>query len=308
MIKTSPFNSGLNNQKISLLGYALIALRTNNKLILPTSIFDFTPGKMNQLIHINKVFNIRIIENILDKYNLKNNLEVTKIIENNPSDMFRLGATALAKLDQNAIENEKGFIEDFLKSFKPNDAIQVTIKKIISDLKITTSLQLRIEKDWINYLKKRNSLNNLMPHEEIPLCAESIFEKIRGTEALCNLKKIYICCDEDDLSKDINEVKAKANMFDMELIFKENILKLGIQLPESRLIRSVIDFEIALESQSFIGLSRSTFSNLVCFCRNYSRDDKADHYIYNIKGSMLGLRLDDGCLLNPQAITNNIKK
>lgn len=63
---------------------------------------------------------------------------------------------------------------------------------------------------------------------------------------------------------------------------------------------SIIDFEIARAAEFFVGLSRSTFANLVSFerfCLAYS--NKSKDFIYNIPGSTLGRRVDAGTSDDP---------
>lgn len=63
---------------------------------------------------------------------------------------------------------------------------------------------------------------------------------------------------------------------------------------------SLMDFEIARAAKSFVGLSRSTFSNMVSFerfCVSYS--NRNEDFIYNLPGQNLGRRIDAGTSDDP---------
>lgn len=63
---------------------------------------------------------------------------------------------------------------------------------------------------------------------------------------------------------------------------------------------SLIDFEIARTAEFFVGLSRSTFANLVSFerfCLAYSNKNR--DFIYNLPGPTLGRRVDAGTSDDP---------
>ena len=75
----------------------------------------------------------------------------------------------------------------------------------------------------------------------------------------------------------------------------------------STLETSILDFEVALQAPIFVGLSRSTFSNMVSFealCR--TRKPAPHHYIYNFPGDQLGRRCDNGGRLVPHEVTDKL--
>jgi hypothetical protein len=66
----------------------------------------------------------------------------------------------------------------------------------------------------------------------------------------------------------------------------------------------LLDFELATSGKNYVGISRSTFSNMVTF-EKYARTQKlvTTDYIYNNNLSELSLRTDNGGGVNPISAT-----
>lgn len=70
---------------------------------------------------------------------------------------------------------------------------------------------------------------------------------------------------------------------------------------------SLLDFEMAVRAPYFVGLSRSTFSDLAGFervCR--TRRNLENHYIYNVPGDGLGRRMDNGSQVLPKRVLSRL--
>lgn len=163
---------------------------------------------------------------------------------------------------------------------------------------VSVVAQFRIEADW-----ERHCNGNLKAHISSPednyLSAEKIVEKI------CNVfpdtRKIFAICDEPALLVPKEEIRQDVwSKHGVKLLFKSDFLNhFDInQLKPMHL--SLIDFEIAVSAKTFVGLSRSTFSNMVSL-QNYACKKKVveNHYIYNAVGESILKRTDNGCFSNP---------
>jgi hypothetical protein len=113
---------------------------------------------------------------------------------------------------------------------------------------------------------------------------------------------IFVSCDEKYIfspKSDIAEkVKAETGI---KIVFKSDILSpedFGKLRP---IDASLIDFELAKISKVFVGLSRSTFANLIAFERFAGAyGDRHLDYVYNLPGDLCGQRTDRGIHHDPQ--------
>ena len=183
----------------------------------------------------------------------------------------------------------------------PSSDLRVISEKISNRIHGCMVLQLRIEKDWRRYIGKKVPEFGLLPGEVMLLDAKSIFRKIAETESLSAYRNVYACCDEADLEEEVAEIKADAKEFGLDLLFKSDVVKENnIEIPSSRFLMSVIDFDVALRASIYVGLTRSTFSNALAYVNSNGRFGV--HYIYNALGKGLVVRNDGGMKLSPADI------
>jgi len=88
------------------------------------------------------------------------------------------------------------------------------------------------------------------------------------------------------------------------LVFKSDFLSRAQMAALKPVNLSLLDFEMAMAAEVFVGTSRSTFSNLAALqklCANANAP--ARHFIYNRAGPSLWARTDLGCHADPVAAT-----
>lgn len=83
------------------------------------------------------------------------------------------------------------------------------------------SLQLRIERDWQEYLMKTfGGTNLIVGNQEISVDIERVFEKCGKTDDLQGRDSVWRCCDEEDLLVSRDMLKAQAALMGYKLYFK----------------------------------------------------------------------------------------
>ena len=177
---------------------------------------------------------------------------------------------------------------------------------VFRDTAVNLVVQLRIEKDWAKYAAE--TLTPIVDAtEEFNPSFLQIFEKIKndlGQEC----RAAYVVCDEADLPTSTDEIRAVVkDQFGIHLTWKSDVFSATEFAALTNLDRSLIDFEMAVQAPVFIGLSRSTFSNMVSFeLLSRRRSPPASHYIYNVPGKHLGRRCDNGSRIVPHEVTNRL--
>ena len=148
------------------------------------------------------------------------------------------------------------------------------------------SVHLRIESDWKKYsVNKKKSMNS----NEIMLIDLNNF--IELYKEISSDKDLFFTSGENQ-----NEIKDNFKLNDLNAMFYFDP-KLEYE------INAAICFEICCQSVKFIGLTRSTFSNLITLKRFLNGNDNS--YIYNLNNQILK-RIDAG--LQPVAENAIIKK
>jgi hypothetical protein len=195
------------------------------------------------------------------------------------------------------------FPPDFLCSLVPLARDSYLLAKLAGDVfghfGIATVAQFRIEADWRHYAEKE-----LRPHceglEDYLPPFERIVKKIVNT--LPDATRIYVACDEAALPVPTTVMReACRSRFGVELVWKSDLLTPFEKALPTPLELSLLDFEMALRAPRFVGITRSSFSNMVTF-EKYSLTGRPveEHYIYNTDSDRLALRVDNGACDNPR--------
>mgnify|MGYP001218317992 CR=1 FL=1 len=207
----------------------------------------------------------------------------------------------------------------------------LNIVNVIKNIENKNAVHIRIENDWVQYSKTKRVIKN----ETLLIKLETLiniykekwpsasarrrgnFQKTRSQPPTCgpfdnkcrsrpgaslenpergaekwNNGELFFTTGENH---DIIIEKLRTNKINSQYLFME------IKDYE---INAAINFELCLRSKNFVGLSRSTFSNLITLKR--CLNGKNDNYIYNYNKQIL-LRLDMGLHPNPKkSIENNV--
>lgn len=289
--------AGLNNQKLAFLGLFFYSFENRMRLNLPAKIVDLSASdiKKSSSIFLSDVFDLVSINNFIAKYDLLN-FDDSNEFEIDWSAAFSLGVSKLKLVVKDGLNSE--FVRDFLAEFKAS--------KIIRDLSCdfhneysedeVVAVQLRIEKDWKEHTARKiaNDPNtNILFFDHL-----HIFEKISNTPSLRGKRNFMAFCDSSALLISLDEIKNQVrDRFGYNLYFTNSRQKDSIS---SSIGKAAFDFELGLAANSYVGLSSSTFSNVLCATKYSSERKINNHFIYNNpKSSSVILRKDFGLNSSP---------
>ena len=160
--------------------------------------------------------------------------------------------------------------------------------KIVNVINIENknAVHIRIENDWVQYSKTKKVIKN----ETLLIKLETL---INIYKEKWNNSELFFTTGENH---DIIIEKLRTYKINSQYLFME---------VKDYEINAAINFELCLRSKNFVGLSRSTFSNLVTLKRCLNSNH--NNFIYNYKEEIL-LRLDMGLHPNPKnCIKNKVK-
>lgn len=266
---------GLCNKIFCLIAACEIANKNNfqilepefgwHKKILFSDIYDldFFNQSMSELCNNSIVMIPR--STVLSK-KLKRKIRYNKIEQN---DLWAYSEKSLEQLRKNNIIYSDSFIIHILRSLRLKTEYRNIVKK---NLNYPLSIQIRIESDWV----KHSMVMKATDEEIIIADLRQVINMLKDFKA----EQVFFTTGENQsaVQYSLEENRIKSDYFFDDTLEYE--------------INAAINFEILCNSQKFVGLSRSTFSNLITLKRNLILDN-VENYIYNYKGKILK-RIDYG--------------
>ncbi len=268
-------NGGLCNKLFCFFSACDIAINKSIKILEPkfgwkkpilfSEIYDLEKFNLNMRKYNNG-------QDILIPFKKKSNYKIIK----NTVDLWQYSEKIL-KIQRDECEMIKNCMNIVvLESLELNEKNKRIAEQNIN--KEINSVHLRLESDWQKYsVNKKKKIDS----NEIMLVDLDIF--IELYKELFN-KNIFFTSGEnqDSIKNKLTSKNIKSNFyFNSKLEYE---------------INAAINFEICSQSDKFIGLSRSTFSNLITLKRFLNKNDNS--YIYNLNNKILK-RIDAG--LQPEA-------
>lgn len=309
-------DGGINNQKLALLGLFLAASKQDaplgRRVYLPKIYNKHHDDALSTREAFAEIFWFDMFKAFADRWDIELVEEPPTFsddrMERNGWHYFGQGAGHLGHLaahDREAISTD--LAADFFRSLVPKVTSSQEFQSICGDIfyrnRIDAVVQLRIEQDWLHY--SRYHLSVVVGNDEdYCLTAPEIIKKVVDTLPEIG-KTFYVSCDERYVPQPKSEIKeAVLARTGAEIVFKTDVISAEAFDRMRQVDASLVDFEIGKIANVFVGLSRSTFANMVCFERyaclyRASQND----YIYNKTGALLGRRTDLGTQPDPQAAT-----
>ena len=300
-------DGGLNNQKLALLGLMIEASRSGAAVYLPqiyskdqrdqrSGLFDFSDiFWFDQFREFAARWNVAIVD-------VPDSISYADRIERCGWNYFNSGAWNIAHLRLTSLD-AKDITADFCRSVRPkvvnSTLFQCIANEIFNKKSINTVVQVRYEEDW-----RIHSQYNLEPvlgkGEDYCISPKLIVSKVANSLSDTG-GKVYVSCDERYMPAGKEHMRREImKATGIETFWKSDFLDDVAFNEMTPLDASLIDFEIARLSDRFVGLSRSTFANLVSFERfAVAYRNRNVDYIYNLPGPTLGKRVDAGTSDDP---------
>lgn len=295
---------GLNNQKLALFGLFLKAHREGpRQIVLP----DFLVYDMVSYNHIPVPLDQALRLDPLRDFAARHGIEILDISPRGDKGggvYFHYGNNYIPHA---ALLNElapDSFTCDFFRSLVPaiqgSDLLHRVADATFGQRGIRLVAQLRIERDWIHHTAYRLKPTVGDTEHNLPSFMD-IITKISNTLP-DDAADIYVVCDEAALPVAKDEIRTVVKQeFNINLFWKSDFLAEDEFNGLSPMDLSILDFEMALAAEGFVGLTRSTFSNMVTLERYArTRAPVERHYVYNMHGPYLALRTDNGAFSVPE--------
>jgi SAM-dependent methyltransferase len=299
---------GLNNQKLALFGLFLKAWRDGpRRVILPDlRLFDHRLSDLSNYGLI--TFDEALQRGPLRAFAARHGIEILDLPPQGDEGGWDYFHEAMNYIPRAALLGDltpESFVCDFLRSLVPAvehaGLAQRVINAAFGRQGIRLALQLRIETDWADHVAHRLGPAIAVVEDNGPTFPE-IVRKICNTAPVNGRPGIYVVCDEAALPVPKEDIRgAIRREFGIDLFWKSDLIAQDELAKLSLLDLSMLDFELCLAAESFVGLTRSTFSNMVAL-EKYSRTQAPveRHYIYNMLGPRLALRTDNGAFEVPE--------
>jgi len=276
---------GLCNKLHCLFSACDIAIKQNIKILEP--FFGWKKKILFSDIYDIEFFNNKMKEfnngeDIIIPFNEKNKYKIIK----NTINLWSYSEKIIVKQRQNNQINKNCMMIAVLNSLKLNN-LNTNICKTFEEIENKNAIHIRIESDWVPYSRKKNEGKK---NNEIYLinCNNLISMYIHKFK-----DSVFFTTGQNQLNIQKHFSDQKINS---EFLFNENL---------EYEINAAINFEICSKAKIFIGLSRSTFSNLISLKRCINGVNNS--YIYNLNNDLI-LRKDNGLHCDPEKSIKNIVK
>jgi hypothetical protein len=298
---------GISNQKMALLGLFIIAYETKAAISLPY---------IRVMDQVNKIYDAIPIAQVFDEIRIREFAArwAIDVVDCAPEDLphgydrFFWRTVDVFENMPFSSRNEtlSDLALDFLGSLRSrvgdSQLFRQLRKLVFHDREVLIAAQFRIERDWERHVVDNLRVKNLGP-EDFLLSYDAIVGKIVST--FPDLKSIYFICDEPacDVSKDVMR-NVVHDRFGVDLIWKSDFLGDFDRNLLTPLHLSLLDFEMGMDALCFVGLSRSTFSNMITLQKHsILQQHIMAHFIYNKASPEIARRTDNGCCFDPTRAT-----
>lgn len=300
-LELKKMSGGLNNQKMILLALIVESIEKKTAIKLPffinyinkKNIKGFRKKIHHKIIYPFKknvdmfdVFNKATFFTFLEKYNITLSDSRHSVIYSS-DELFFKGSEIIKHAINNKNYIYRSLTLDYFKYLTPSAYMENKIKYFTNQsLPYDAVCQLRIEDDWP--LEVEDSWENQKKQITTSQIDRSriILRKIKNTYP--DIKTLYITYDKSGLQCNFQDIALMAKK-EFELQLKEkHYFNNDKNEPQNILEASMIDFEIAVNANIYIGASTSSFSSLsalTSLCREHN--EESSRYFYDTNNDTL---------------------
>ena len=276
---------GLCNKLFCLFSACDIAIQNKNKILEP-SFGWYTKIRFSDIYDID-VFNKKMKpfnngENIIIPNHEKHKYNIIHM----PNNYLWRHCESISESQRKKNEIDQNCMMIAVLNALTLNKSNMNICKDVKNIEHKNAIHIRTEDDWVSYsmIKDMNKKNN----ELYLINCDSLID-------LYNTKFKYedVFFTTGQNHSDIQKKMSTKNIHS-QFLFDKNL---------EYEINAAINFELCCKAKRFIGLSRSTFSNLISLKRSLTNHHQS--FIYNINNDIT-LRTDKGLHCDPEKSVNNI--
>jgi len=279
----SLFGQGLCNKLHSLFAACCISIANNVVLIEPE--FGWTRPVLFSTIYDIDYFN-RVFHSYTGGRDImvrRNEIPAGAVIYENNVKLFDYNELILYRQRKECIIRDTDMSYIVLRALKLNSCYDDILSKY--NVQYMTAVHIRIENDWIRHSKDQTIKEN----ELYLINIHTLFDMYKNDGNFST--RLFFTTGENQ--KDVIDALTTYG-YTGEYYYDENL---------EYEVNAAINFELCVRAKEFIGLTRSTYSNLITQKR--SMLGKEDSYIYNYNGKIYP-RIDAG--LQPEPYDSVHKK
>jgi hypothetical protein len=286
-------HGGLNNQKMALVGLIMSGISKQQAINLPYIYNKDLRTEQEYLVRSENVFDLASIRDFTGRHGVTVQSACPSGQRGGWDCFGAFHGFISTPRDRQALETALGAIRSLKPRIASHRAFLDLKNFVFGSLGIDMVVQLRIESDWRDHFAY--TLRPILgDSEDNGIGFLEILSKVRNT--FPDLKILYATSDENAMLSSKNEIReACRSRFGLELLWKSDLLDPSLTGQLTPLDLSLIDFEIAKSSRRFVGLTSSTFSNMLGIEKFADTGQPVTgHYIYNRLGDVVVERKDNG--------------
>jgi hypothetical protein len=295
----APFDAGLTNQKLALVGLALRA-RAEDRPVVLAPLVDYRPGASAQVeVSFASVFDLPSLAGAFAAFGVA--IAEGQAEKCDGGALLGIGGEAIAVARRTRDDATFGALCTLLAGMAPAPSIARTAEEIGKSLAargVNRGCQFRIERDWLHWTMLHRADERVDAAEPLYIDYQTILAKLADAPGS---GPIYVTCNEDDLPVGKAEILRYArSAHGLNLVFRSEF---PAAPTPGLLVGAALDFAIASTLPWFAGHTRSTFFGALALTA-HGAGRSSQYWFYNNRGPMLKQRADHGAFVRPWAAAN----